>query len=43
MKMSKILKVMNKINILSLGGLQTIVKTCAGANLSFDGVFFHEN
>ena len=30
---------MNKINIFSLGGLQTIVKIRADANLSFD-VFF---
>ena len=27
---------MNKINIFSLGGLQTIVKRCGDANLSFD-------
>ena len=30
---------MNKINIFSLGGLQTIVKRCANANLSFDDFF----
>ena len=30
---------MNKINIFSLGGLQTIVKRCADGNLSFDEVF----
>ena len=30
---------MNKINIFSLGGLQTIVKRYADANLSFDEFF----
>ena len=34
---------MNKINIFSLGGLQTIVKKCAYANLSFYEFFFHKN
>ena len=34
---------MNKINIFSLGGVRTIVKRCADANLSFDAFFFHEN
>ena len=30
---------MNEINIFSLGGLQTIVKRCADANLSFANFF----
>ena len=33
------LKVMNKINIFNLGGLQTIVKRCTDANLSFNDFF----
>ena len=33
------LKVMNRINIFSLGGLQTIVKWYADTNLSFDDFF----
>ena len=30
---------MNKINIFNLGGLQTIVKRCANANLSINEFF----
>ena len=35
MKCHEILTVINKINISSLGGLQSIVKRCADAVLSF--------
>ena len=39
MKMSWNIKVMNKINIFSLGGLQIVVKRFADVNLSFDDFF----
>ena len=39
MKCHEILTVINKINISSLGGLQSIVKRCADAVLSFDKFF----